>query len=118
VSTGVVYFASNNAVNPSLVFSATNGATATLGFNTNDALYLSGGNFGIADGYMEYPLVTVYLKEVKSKKYLVSGEVLKPGSYPLEDNTTVLKAISIAGGFSKYGNASRVKVLRQKAGGR
>ena len=72
----------------------------------------------LADGYLKYPVVTVYLKEVKSKKYLVSGEVLKPGSYPLEDNITVLKAISIAGGFSKYGNASRVKLLRQKHNGK
>ena len=31
----------------------------------------------------------------------VYGEVMKPGSYPLEDNVTVLKAISIAGGFTK-----------------
>ncbi len=68
----------------------------------------------LGDGYLKYPVVTVYLKEVKSKKYIVSGEVEKPGSYTLEDNTTVLKAISIAGGFSKYGNASRVKILRRK----
>jgi polysaccharide export outer membrane protein len=72
----------------------------------------------LADGYLEYPVLTVYLKEVKSKKYLVSGEVQKPGSYPLEDDTTVLKAISIAGGFSKYGNASRVKVLRRDPNGK
>lgn len=72
----------------------------------------------LEDGYLKYPVLTVYLKEVKSKKYLVSGEVMKPGSYPLEGNITVLQAISIAGGFSKYGNASHVKVLRQKPGGK
>lgn len=70
----------------------------------------------LADGYIKYPVVTVYLRESRSRKYLVSGEVMKPGSYPLEDNTTVLRAISIAGGFTKFGSASRVKVLREKKG--
>ncbi|MBI2095947.1 MAG: polysaccharide export protein [Candidatus Omnitrophica bacterium] len=72
----------------------------------------------LADGYIKYPLVTVYLKEARSKKYLVSGEVERPGSYPIEDNLTVLRAISIAGGFTKYGNAGRVKVLRPKEDGK
>jgi polysaccharide biosynthesis/export protein len=71
----------------------------------------------LADGYIKYPVVTVYLKESRSRKYLVSGEVMKPGAYPLEDNITVLRAISIAGGFTKFGSASRVKVLREKPTG-
>jgi polysaccharide export outer membrane protein len=32
--------------------------------------------------------------------------------YPLEIRATALTAISMAGGFSKFGSASRVKVLR------
>jgi protein involved in polysaccharide export with SLBB domain len=71
----------------------------------------------LADGYIKYPVVTVYLKESRSRKYLVYGEVIRPGAYPLEDNTTVLRAISIAGGFTKFGSASRVKVLRERTGG-
>ena len=47
----------------------------------------------------------------------VYGEVLKPGTYLLEENMTVLKAISTAGGFTKYGSSSRVKVLRPKVKG-
>lgn len=66
----------------------------------------------LSDGYMKYPVVTVSLRESRSRKFFVYGEVIRPGSYPLEDNTTVLKAISIAGGFSKYGSSSNVKVLR------
>jgi polysaccharide export outer membrane protein len=71
----------------------------------------------LADGYIKYPVVTVYLRESRSRKYLVSGEVMKPGSYALEDNITVVRAISIAGGFTKFGSASRVKVLRQRKEG-
>ena len=71
----------------------------------------------LADDYLKYPVVSVALKVSQSKKFYVYGEVLKPGTYLLEDNMTVLKAISTAGGFTKYGSSSRVKVLRPKAKG-
>jgi polysaccharide export outer membrane protein len=68
----------------------------------------------LADGVMKYPVVLVTLKESRSRKFFVYGEVSKPGSYPLDDNITILRAISVAGGFTKYGSSSRVKVLRQR----
>ncbi len=67
----------------------------------------------LADGYMKYPVVTVSLQQSLSRKFFVYGEVIKPGNYLLDERTTVLKAISIAGGFSKFGSSSKVKVLRQ-----
>ncbi len=66
----------------------------------------------LADGYMKYPVVSVTLKESRSRKFFVYGEVARPGTYPIDDNTTVLKAISIAGGITKFGSTSRVKILR------
>ena len=71
----------------------------------------------LTDGYLKYPVVSVSIKESRSKKFYVYGEVSRPGTYFLEDNMTVLKAISTAGGFTKYGSSSRVKVLRPKAKG-
>jgi len=68
----------------------------------------------LAEGYLKYPVASVTLKESRSKKFFVYGEVARPGTYMLNENTTVLKAISIAGGLSKYGSASRVKILRPK----
>jgi polysaccharide export outer membrane protein len=52
----------------------------------------------------------------RSKDFFVYGEVVKPGKYTLEDNMTVLRAISIAGGFAKYGSPDRVKILRAVPG--
>lgn len=69
----------------------------------------------LADGYMKYPVVAVSLKESRSRKFFVYGEVLKPGSFPMEENMTVLRAISMAGGFTRFGSSSRVKVLRPRA---
>ncbi len=71
----------------------------------------------LATGYMKYPVVSVSLKESRSRKFSVYGEVVRPGAYPLEENTTVLRAISIAGGFNKFGSANRVKLLRPKDDG-
>lgn len=68
----------------------------------------------LSDGYMKYPAVSVSLKESKSRKFFVYGEVMKPGTYPIEDNITVLRAISMAGGLTKFGSSSKVKILRQK----
>lgn len=52
----------------------------------------------------------------RSKDFFVYGEVMKPGKYTLEDNMTVLRAISLAGGFAKYGSPDRVKILRTAQG--
>jgi polysaccharide biosynthesis/export protein len=71
--------------------------------------------YRLANGYLKYPVVTVSLIESKSRNFTISGEINRPGTYPLEDNMTVLKAVSVAGGFTKYGSKSKVRVLRQRA---
>lgn len=71
----------------------------------------------LADGYMKYPVVAVSLKASRSRKFFVYGEVINPGTYPIRENVTILKAISMAGGFTKYGSSNNVKVLRPKKAG-
>jgi polysaccharide export outer membrane protein len=52
----------------------------------------------------------------KNQTYFVNGEVMKPGEYMLKSGMTAFKAITIAGGFTKWGSGSRVHILRQKEG--
>src|SRR5207249_2340890 len=47
--------------------------------------------------------------------FYIRGEVTKPGAYLLENGMTVLKAISLAGGFTQFANRKQVDILR--AGG-
>ncbi len=68
----------------------------------------------LGNGYLKFPVVVVTLIESRSRKFTISGEINSPGSYALEENATVLKAISIAGGFTRFGSSSRVKVLRPR----
>lgn len=69
----------------------------------------------LADGYIIDPQVIISLEEYKEAVY-VTGEVKKPGSYPYEKGMTVLKAITIAGGFTDKGASGRIKVVRKIAG--
>lgn len=70
--------------------------------------------YRLSKGYLKYPVVSVSLQQSRSRRFTVSGEVNNPGTYILEDDTTVLKAISMAGGFTRYGSSSKVKLLRPK----
>lgn len=67
----------------------------------------------LANGYMKYPVVSVTLRESRSRKFFVYGEVVRPGTYALSANTTVLRGITIAGGFNKFGSVHG-KILRPK----
>ncbi len=54
----------------------------------------------------------------KSGKIFVGGGVRKPGKYAFAPETTVLKAIEMAGGFTQWARKSQVRVLRRKEGAR
>jgi len=57
---------------------------------------------------------TIYLP--KGEFFFISGEVQKPGRYPLERETTVAKAIILAGGPSKFA-ATKCNGLQSKRAG-
>ncbi|MCA9453324.1 MAG: SLBB domain-containing protein, partial [Nitrospira sp.] len=40
------------------------------------------------------------------------GEVVKPGKLPLKSYTTVLQAMSLAGGFSQFASRNNILVIR------
>lgn len=71
---------------------------------------------GLADGYLKYPVVGVHLKESRSQRFFVYGEVTEPGAFTLEPNMSVFKAIALAGGFTKFGSSSKVKIMRPREG--
>ncbi|MET0485225.1 MAG: polysaccharide biosynthesis/export family protein, partial [Candidatus Rokuibacteriota bacterium] len=54
----------------------------------------------------------------KASAFFVLGEVNKPGTFPLDKETSVLEAITLAGGYGPTAAASGVKVLRRNADGK
>ncbi len=67
----------------------------------------------LADGFIVNPQVSVIVEEYKDFFY-VTGEVKKPGAYQYEEGMNVLKAITLAGGFTEKASKRRIKVIRKE----
>ena len=67
--------------------------------------------------YKENPTVSVSVKEINSYNVFVLGEVVRPGKYPLKSYTTILQAISIAGGFTPYASRNKLQIVRHMTNG-
>lgn len=65
--------------------------------------------------YLVRPQVTVAVQHFR-QRFSVLGEVQKPGAYQLEKRTTVLEAISIAGGLTPKAAPNRTRVIRTGGG--
>lgn len=63
-------------------------------------------DINIADGD------SIYI--TKAGVFYVTGEVKKPDAYKYEDGTTVIKAITMSGGFTDKASRSKVKIIRKK----
>jgi len=59
-------------------------------------------------------IVSLSEKEV----FYIRGEVTKPGPYYLENDMTLMKAITVAGGLGPFGNQKAIELLRTEPGGR
>ena len=66
--------------------------------------------------YMEDANITVVVREINSRKAFITGEVNKPGPYPLTAPTTVLQLISLAGGLREYADAKKIVIMRSENG--
>jgi len=57
---------------------------------------------------------SIYIQ--KAGFFYVTGEVKKPDAYKCEEGTTVLKAITMAGGFTDKAAEKRIKIKRKDSG--
>jgi len=62
--------------------------------------------------FKETPTVSVILQQGKSYAVYVLGEVGKPGRYFLKSKTTLLQAITNAGGFAPIAARNRIVIFR------
>jgi polysaccharide export outer membrane protein len=61
--------------------------------------------------YVNDPDVTVSVLAVKSKKYMINGEVNRPGEYLLVVPTKVFTALVNAGGFKDFANQKKITII-------
>jgi len=66
--------------------------------------------------FIKEPQVSVIVLQVNAPKYFVIGNVLKPGTYSLRSETSVLQALALAGGFTQFASTRSIKLIRNDAG--
>ncbi len=59
---------------------------------------------------------TVIVKEIRSRKVYIIGEVVKPGTFQLGSEMTVLQAIGEAGGFIEGADKGDLVIVRNESG--
>jgi polysaccharide export outer membrane protein len=69
-----------------------------------------------AEKYVEDPNVTVVVKEIKSRKVFITGQVARPGPYLLTAPVNVVQLIAMAGGLLEYADAKNIVVMRTDNG--
>jgi len=66
---------------------------------------------------LQNPQVDIFVAEYASQKVAVTGNVNKPGVFPVAGRTTLLEAIALAGGFDEVANKDQVVVFRRQPTG-
>ncbi|KLJ00723.1 polysaccharide biosynthesis/export family protein [Luteimonas sp. FCS-9] len=71
-----------------------------------------------ADGYLQNPQVSIFVKEYTSQRVTLEGAVKKPGIYPLTGRTTLLQAVAMAEGLDEMADLQGVVLFRHVNGER
>ena len=66
--------------------------------------------------YINNPVVTAIVLEVRSQRIFIVGNVAASGMLPLEPGLTVMKAIGLAGGLTEFARRKKIFVLREAGG--
>lgn len=65
---------------------------------------------------MSEPNASVSVKTINSRKVYITGNVMKPGTFPLTGEMTVLQVIALAGGLQEYADSKNIVILRKVDG--
>ncbi len=66
--------------------------------------------------FKDEPDVSVIVKTINSRRVFITGQVGKPGAYPLGAPTTVLQLIAMAGGLGEWASGKNIIVMRVENG--
>ncbi len=73
----------------------------------------------LGESYVVNPQIEINLEESPNKQIVILGQVLRPGNYKITSaDTTMIRVISQAGGFSEDAMLKNVQIVRTKEGKR
>jgi protein involved in polysaccharide export with SLBB domain len=67
----------------------------------------------IEEKILNDPTVVVQVREYRSRRVNVLGQIAKPGSFPFTPTMTLIQAISMAGGLTTLADSDRVTLTRK-----
>jgi polysaccharide export outer membrane protein len=63
--------------------------------------------------YFEEAVVYVSTKEIRSRKVYITGEVLRPGLYVMNDAMNIVQLIALAGGLQPWADQENIVLIRK-----
>lgn len=63
--------------------------------------------------FKQSPIVSVIVKEINSKAVFITGEIARPGKYPLKSETNIVQAITLSGGFTQWAKKDKIIIIRK-----
>ena len=66
--------------------------------------------------YVHKPRVTVTVQDIRSRMVYITGEVQRPGAYPLIDSMNVVQLVARSGGPTDFAKKNQMYVLRADNG--
>ena len=112
--------------NPHFNAEATVSVDGTITFPFLGAVYVKGKSVSeiekdlvdkLKEGFIKYPVISVSLNKGETRKIYTYGEIAGKGVMAFNENLTVLRALSVAGGITEKGLYGRIKVKRSKKDG-
>jgi polysaccharide export outer membrane protein len=70
----------------------------------------------LAKKFVEEPSITIVVRQINSRKVFITGQVARPGPYPINSPITVLQLITTAGGLLEFAKGKEIKILRNEGG--
>jgi polysaccharide export outer membrane protein len=65
-----------------------------------------------AANFVQEEVVSVAVKQINSRKVYITGNVQRPGPYPLQGPMRVLQLISLGGGFREFAKSGHIVIVR------
>jgi polysaccharide biosynthesis/export protein len=69
-----------------------------------------------AKQFMTDAVASVAVKEARSRRVFITGQVLRPGQYPMTSFMTAVQLIATAGGLTDFAKSKDIRVLRTEHG--
>ncbi|HYN09258.1 MAG TPA: polysaccharide biosynthesis/export family protein [Vicinamibacterales bacterium] len=68
--------------------------------------------------FFQEPTILVTPKQINSRKVGITGNVYKPGEYPLNEELDILGLITKAGGLQEYADRENIRLIRRLPNGK